>query len=196
MRTWRETVFTARRGRRLPFAPHTAAVRLIKGPYELSTCLNAAKVPCCAPARRTATESWRSFANAPSGSSGSAARSTSIRFFVYRILSVSARLRLRSSFLAVMPCAWRRAFGRAPPLFHGPRAAATTPGRGAECLTEPADNACAMGIVVVPRGERVPLATAHGLGYASWRRGCSARLCEDGGAVKRRARQGAMLEPR
>ena len=36
----------------------------------------------------------------PSGSSGSAARSTSTRFFVYRILSVSARRRLCSAVLA------------------------------------------------------------------------------------------------
>ena len=71
-----------------------------KCPDEYSTSLNAAKVLCLAPARRTATESWRSFASAPSGSSGSAARSTSIRFFVYRILSVAARLSLCSAVLA------------------------------------------------------------------------------------------------
>ena len=62
----------------------------------------------------------------PSGSSGSAARSTSTRFFVYRILSVSARRRLCSAVLAARrfaPAGRAMAYAVTPgwptaPLFH------------------------------------------------------------------------------
>ena len=111
-----ENGFMARHERRLRSAHNGCSFE--RWPDELSTCLNAAKVLCVAPARRAATESWRSSASEPSGSSGSRARSSATRFFVYRRRSVSARLFLCSAVLTAPPGMRKRSDGLRPTSLH------------------------------------------------------------------------------